>query len=49
MASVDAEKIQKHIHPELYGIHKSATFGDYRERIRDMAVFMGYTFIEEDR
>ncbi len=48
MASVDASKIQRYIYPDKYGVHKVATFGDYRNRIRDLATFLGYAVIEED-
>ena len=48
MASVDASKIQRYIYPDKYGVHKVATFGDFRERIRDLATFIGYSVIEED-
>ncbi len=48
MASVDASKIQRYIYPDKYGVHKVATFGDYRNRIKDLATFVGYGVIEED-
>lgn len=48
MASVDASKIQRYIYPDKYGVHKVATFGDFRDRIKDLAAFIGYEVIEED-
>lgn len=48
MASVDAKKVQRHIYPEKYGMHRIATFGDYRERIKDIAGLIGFDVIEED-
>ncbi len=48
MASVDASKIQRYIYPDRYGVHKVATFGDFRSRIKDLATFVGYAVIEED-
>lgn len=48
MASVDASKIQRYIYPDKYGVHKVATFGDFRNRIKDLATFIGYAVIEED-
>ena len=38
----------KHIYPDIYGVHKVATFGDYRERLKDFATFIGFKLIEED-
>jgi hypothetical protein len=48
MASVDAKKVIRHVYPDRYGVHRCATFGDYRERLRDLATFAGFKFIEED-
>jgi len=45
---LDASKIQRYIYPDKYGVHKVATFGDFRERIKDLATFIGYSVIEED-
>jgi hypothetical protein len=44
----DAEKIQQYIFPDKYGVHRCATFGDFRGRIKDFAGFTGFTVIEED-
>ena len=49
MAKVDAEKVQKHYSPDEYGIHRAATFGDLREKIKDSASLIGFDVIEEDR
>ena len=48
MASVDAKKVQRYIYPDKYGVHRCATFGDFRERIKDIAGLIGFTVIEED-
>ena len=48
MASVDAKKIMNHIYPDIYGVHKVATFGDFREQLKDLATFIGFQAIEED-
>ncbi len=48
MASVDARKVQRYIYPDKYGVHKCATFGDFRDRIRDIAALIGFGVIEED-
>jgi hypothetical protein len=49
VASVDAEKVLQHVYPDKYGMHRCATFGDLRERIKDLAALIGFTAIEEDR
>jgi hypothetical protein len=49
VASVDAEGIQRTIYPDKYGVHRCATFGDWRSRIKDLAIFLGFDVIEEDR
>lgn len=48
MASVDARKVIRYVYPDKYGVHRCATFGDFRERIRDLADLIGFTLIEED-
>ena len=48
VASVDAKKVIRYVYPDKYGVHRLATFGDFRERIKDLAAFIGYTVIEED-
>lgn len=49
MASVDAEKVKRTSYPDKYGVHRCATFGDWRDRIKDMAAMLGFAVIEEDR
>ena len=48
MASVDAEKVLRYVYPDKYGVHRCATFGDFRARIKDIGAMLGYTVIEED-
>jgi hypothetical protein len=48
VASVDAQKVLRYVFPDRYGVHRCATFGDFRERLKDVAAFIGYTVIEED-
>lgn len=48
MVSVDAQKLLPYVHPEKYGMHRCATFGDFRDRLKDIATFIGYDVIEED-
>jgi hypothetical protein len=49
IAKVDAEKVQKHFSPDEYGIHRAATFGDLRDKIKDFATLTGFDIMEEDR
>jgi hypothetical protein len=48
VASVDARKVQRYIFPDKYGVHRCATFGELRERIRDLAGLIGFEPVEED-
>ena len=48
MVSVDAKKLLRYVYPEKYGMHRIATFGDFRERIKDIAALIGFNVIEED-
>jgi len=49
VAKVDAKKIQTHVYEDKFGVHRTVTFGDHRERLKDLATLMGYEVIEEDR
>lgn len=40
---------QKHFSPDEYGIHRNATLGDLREKIKDLAVLIGFEVMEDDR
>ena len=48
MASVDASKVVRYVYPDKYGVHRCATFGDFRARLKDLATFVGFRVIEED-
>ena len=48
MVSVDARKVLRYVHADKYGVHRCATFGDFRDRIKDVATFIGFNVIEED-
>ena len=48
MVSVDAKKVRRYVYPDKYGVHRLATFGDWRERIKVIAGLIGSTVIEED-
>ncbi len=49
MASVDAQRVQRYVYPDKYGMHRCATFGDLRERVKDLATLIGFSAIEEDK
>jgi hypothetical protein len=48
VASVDARKVQRYVFPDQYGVHRCATFGDFRARLKDLGALVGFTVIEED-
>jgi hypothetical protein len=45
----DIEALQNHQSPDEYGIHRAATLGDHREKIKDFATLIGFKIMEEDR
>ncbi len=50
IAKVDNIKaVQEHQSPDEYGIHRIATLGDLREKIKDLAILIGFDVIETDR
>jgi len=49
IATVDAQKIRDQHLPYLYGIHTNATLGDLRQQMKDIAVLLGFDFVESDR
>lgn len=44
----DAGKIQKYYSPEEYGIHRTATFGDLTDQLRNFAALAGFDIMDED-
>ena len=42
------QAVQQHIYPDKYGMHRCATFGDFRERLKDVATFLGFEVVQED-
>jgi len=44
----DARKIERHVFPDKYGVHRSGTLGDHRQGIKDLAALIGLNVIEED-
>lgn len=49
ITSVDAKKVQRHYSADEYGIHRAATLGDLRKKIKDLATFIGFEVVEEDK
>ena len=49
IAKVDAEKVQKRFSADEYGIHRAATLGEFREKIKDFATLAGFDVMEEDK
>jgi len=49
VARIDAEKVQRHIYQDKRGVHRTATLGDFRRRIKDLGTLMGFKVVEEDR
>jgi hypothetical protein len=45
----DIKKIQQQFKPYVYGIHTNATLGHLRDKLKDVAVFLGLDVIETDR
>lgn len=48
MASVDARKVIRYVYPDKCGVHRCATFGDFRDRPKDLAAFIGSAAIEAE-
>ena len=49
VAKMDAEKVQRHVYQDKRGVHRTATLGDHRRRIKDLGTLMGFKVVEEDR
>ncbi len=45
----DAEKVQSHLYPDIYGVHRTGTLGDFRSRIKQIGRLLNFQVIEEDR
>ena len=45
----DAGRVQSHLYPDVYGVHRTGTVGDFREQIRHIGRLLGFEVIEEDR
>jgi len=49
IARIKAKPVQQHFSPDEYGIHRTATLGDLREKIKDLAILIGFDVMETDR
>jgi len=49
IAEVNAKEVQKNYFADAYGIHRAATIGDLREKIKNFAILIGFEVMEEDR
>jgi hypothetical protein len=49
VTEVNAKEVQKHYFSDAYGIHRAATLGDLREKIKNLAIFLGFNVMEEDK
>ena len=49
IARIKAKPVQQHFSPDEYGIHRTATLGDLRERIKDLSILIGFDVMETDR
>ena len=45
----DATRVQGHLYPDVYGVHRTATLGDWREQVGRLGQLLGFQVIEEDR
>jgi hypothetical protein len=45
----DAGSVQSHLYPDAYGVHRTATLGDFREQVRHIGQLLGFEVVEEDR
>ncbi len=48
IAKTDTATVQRHVHMDRYGLHRAVTYGDLRERIKDVALLIGFDVVEED-
>jgi len=48
-AEVDAEKLLRNYHSDVFGWHQVTAYGDYRTPMRQFAQFAGLTLYEQDR
>ena len=49
VSKVDVQKVQRYFSPDEYGCHRIVTFGDHRQKIKDLSTLIGFEIFEEDR
>ncbi len=49
VAKVNGQKLMENTNPQKYGVHYAATYGDYREQIKDLGKLIGFEVLEMDR
>jgi hypothetical protein len=49
IARIKTKPVQQYFSPDEYGIHRTATLGDLREKIKDLAILIGFDVMETDR
>lgn len=49
VVKTEAEKVQRNFYMDEYGLHRSAIYGDLREKIRNIGILTGFEVIEEDK
>ena len=49
IARIEAKPVQQHFSPDEYGIHRTATLGDLREKIKDLSILIGFDVMETDK
>jgi len=45
----DAEKVRSHLYPDVYGVHRTGTLGDFRDQIKHIGRLLNFKVIEEDK
>ncbi len=45
----DAAGVQNHLYPDVYGVHRTGTLGDFREQIRQIGRLLDFEVVEDDR
>jgi hypothetical protein len=44
----DARRVQRHLYPDVYGVHRTGTLGDFRDRIKQIGQLLDFRVIEDD-
>jgi len=49
VVQTNAKIFEKKYNTVTFGVHRNILFGDYRKTFKELACFIGYDLIEEDR